>query len=237
MFKTVLIDFFDRHLPRLPEDCAIVAVDVVRATTTAITAATLGRTCFVVPTLTMAFELARRVRNPLLAGEQQGVVPPNFHLDNSPAEIAVRVDVDRPLILLSSSGTRLCHAAAKFKVPLLASLRNYPAVAEYVERFDNVALIGAATNGEFRQEDQLCCAWIAARLLDSGYSPANAATREIVKRWRNGSVTAWLGGKSAAFLRCTGQSADLEFILSHVGDVSSAFMLRGAEVVAADTIR
>jgi 2-phosphosulfolactate phosphatase len=235
MHKTVLIDCFENNLPRLLEGRAIVAVDVVRATTTAITGATLGRTCFVVPTLAMALELAKKVRDPLLAGELKGVVPPHFHIDNSPAELAKRVDVARPLILLSSSGTRLCHEAAKFKAAFAACLRNYPAVAKYIERFDQVALIGAASRGEFREEDQICCAWIAERLLDSGYSPANAMTSDLVKRWRNRPVTSWLAGESAAYLRSSGRIADLDFILDHVGDVSSTFVFRGAELVCASS--
>lgn len=233
MHKTVLIDCFERGLPHYLEGHAIVAVDVVRATTTAITAAAIGRTCFVVPSLTMAFELAKRMRDPLLAGEQLGVMPSGFHINNSPAELSTRTDVDRPVILLSSSGTRLCHEAAKFKVALLACLRNYLAVAAYLERFDKVALIGAATGSEFREEDQICCARIAHRLFDAGYSPANFATSDIVRRWQNRSVTAWLDGKSASYLRRSGQTADIDFILHHVGDVDFAVMLRDTRVVAA----
>jgi len=236
MRKTVLIDSFDCYLPPRLADYAIVAVDVVRATTTAITAAAVGRRCFVVPSLISAFELAKAVRNPLLGGEQLGVVPSGFHIDNSPSALLGRVDIDRPLILLSSSGTRLCHEAAKFDVALIACLRNYPAVGAYLQRFDKVVIFGAASRGEFREEDQICCARIAYQLFKFDYSPANAATSDIVKRWRKQPVTSWLCGKSAAYLRRIGQFADLNFIVDHVGDLSSVFMLRGAEVVDTGTI-
>jgi 2-phosphosulfolactate phosphatase len=179
--------------------------------------------------------MANSLRDPLLAGEQRGYVPAGFHIDNSPAELAQRVDVERPLILLSSSGTRLCHEVAKFKVALIACLRNYLAVASYVQRFNKVVLIGAATRGEFREEDQICCARIAERLLASGYAPADSATVEIVKRWSNQPANAWLVGDSAAYLRRIGQIGDLKFILEHVADVDSVFMLRGTEVIAAAT--
>ena len=236
MRKTVVIDCFDRYLPPQLEEYAIVAVDVVRATTTAITALTTGRRCFVVPSLTSAFELARTMRDPLLGGEQLGVVPSEFHVGNSPSELSQRSDVERPLILLSSSGTRLCHEAARCEVALVASLQNYRAVSEYLERFDKVALIGAASRGEFREEDQICCARIADRLLESGYMPANAATSDVVRRWAKRPATSWLGGESAAYLRRTGQSADLEFIVEHVGDVDAVFRLQGAEVVDVATL-
>lgn len=236
MRKTVRIDCFDRYLPLDLAGHAIVAVDVVRATTTAITAATTGRRCFVVPSLTMAFELAKTMRDPLLAGEQFGVVPPEFEIDNSPSALSRRIDFHRPLILLSSSGTRLCHEAAKCDVALLACLRNYPAAGAYLQRFDRVAIVGASTTGEFREEDQICCARIANLLCDSGYLPENIATSNIINRWGSRPVTSWLRGKSAAFLRRIGQSADLEFIVDHVGDVSSVFVMRGSEVVDAETV-
>jgi 2-phosphosulfolactate phosphatase len=235
MRKTVLIHSFDRYLPRELEGYAIVVVDVVRATTTAITAATRGRRCFVVPSLTTAFELAKTVRDPLLGGEQLGVVPSGFHIGNSPSELSRRVDIDRPLILLSSSGTRLCHEAAKFDDAFVACLRNYPAVGAYLQRFDRVAIIGAASRGEFREEDQICCSRIAAQLFELDYLPANAATDGIVKRWGKQPVSSWLQGDSAAYLRRSGQLADLQFIVDHVGDVDSVFRLRGAEVVNTTT--
>ena len=231
MRKEVLIESIDANLPRDFEYWAIIAVDVVRATTTAVTAMTTGRTCFVAPTIPVAFELAGKLWNPLTAGEHQGIVPPGFDLDNSTAEIARHKEVDRPLILLSSSGTRLCFEAAKYEVALVACLRNYSAVAKHVSRFDNVALIGAATRGEFREEDELCRAWIATSLFYSGYSPATAATNEKIRRWKNEAATAWLGGNSAAFLRRTGKVADLEFILENIGDVDSIYALKGAKII------
>jgi hypothetical protein len=37
-------------------------------------------------------------------------------------------------------------------------------------------------------------------------------------------------GKSAAYLRSSGQMHDLQFILAHVNDVDASFVLRGDEV-------
>ena len=73
----------------------------------AVTAVDLGRDCYPVNSASSAFLLADKLDYPLLAGELGGVMPPGFHMNNSPAELAQRNDVERPLILLSSSGTRL----------------------------------------------------------------------------------------------------------------------------------
>jgi 2-phosphosulfolactate phosphatase len=234
MPRSVVIDCFPSSVSRYRHGYAVVAVDVVRATTTAITAAAAGRRCFPVPSVNAALQLAGRLQNPLLAGEERGVMPAGFHLNNSPAQLAARTDVERPLILLSSSGTRLCSEAALCEAAFLACLRNYASTAHYLAmHFPAVALIGASSQDEFREEDQMCCAWMAEHLLASGYA-ADAKTFDIIERWRHKPADAWITNKSAAYLRTSGQSADLEFILEHVADLSDAFALRNGEVVMED---
>jgi 2-phosphosulfolactate phosphatase len=232
MHKTVVIDSFPESLSRYQKGYAIVAIDIVRATTTAITAVASGRRCFPVPTLEAALEVAGGLDNPLLVGEQRGVIPAGFHLNNSPTELLARTDIQRPVVLLSSSGTRLCHEASKCTLALVACLRNYRFTANYLaSHTDNVAIVGAGSRGEFREEDQLGCAWIAGLLLDAGFLPADRRTVEIVNEWSKTPVDAWLENKSAVYLRRTGQLADLNFILEHVSDLEALFMLNNGEVV------
>jgi len=232
MHKTVVIDSFPESLARYQKGYAIVAIDIVRATTTAITAVASGWRCFPVPTLEAALEVAGGLDNPLLVGEQRGVMPAGFHLNNSPSELLARTDVQRPVVLLSSSGTRLCHEASKCTLALVACLRNYRFTADYLaSHTDNVAIVGAGSRGEFREEDQLCCAWIAGLLLNAGFLPADRRTVEIVNEWSKKPVEAWLENKSAVYLRRTGQLADLNFILEHVNDLEALFMLNNGEVI------
>ena len=103
-------------------------------------------------------------------------------------------------------------------------------------RFTNIAVIGAGTRSEFREEDQMCCAWVAEALGNFGYEPRDQATREIIERWRGAAVDAWVGGKSAAYLRRSGQFADLRFVLDHVDDLDALFVLRNGEVVMESTL-
>src|SRR6266511_4253907 len=72
MPKTVVIDCFPESAARYVDDHVIVAVDVIRATTTATTAVALGRRCFPVPSLEAALPLAARLDNPLIVGEPGG---------------------------------------------------------------------------------------------------------------------------------------------------------------------
>lgn len=232
MTGEVIIDCFPERVARYRNSHALVLIDVVRATTTAITAVSAGWRCFPAASVAHARELAASFGDALLAGEQGGVMPAGFDLNNSPTGLLRRRDRERPVILLSSSGTRLCHEAGGCAAAFLACLRNYAAAADFIRGFSRVAIVGAGGGGEFRGEDQMCCAWIAARLLEAGHSAADRNTLEIISRWRNSAPDAWLPNKSAAYLVGSGQSADLAFILEHVGDLDAAFMLRGGEVVA-----
>lgn len=232
MRNSVVIDCFPEAALRYRQGYAVVAIDVVRATTTAITIAASGSRCFPVATLAAAAEMNERLPYALLAGEQRGIKPAGFDINNSPTEFLAYPEVGRPVILLSSTGTRLCHEAVHADAVFLACLRNYESVATHLAaNFPNVALIGAGSRGEFREEDQLCCAWIAERLLHFGYTAKDRNTLEIVRRWSGKPADAWICNQSANYLRNSGQLADLDFILKHVADLSTPFMLLNGEVV------
>ena len=232
MNRIVVIDCFPESVARWRDGYAVVAIDVVRATTTAITAVALGRRCFTVGDVDEAFALKARLDNPLLVGEVRGIMPQGFDINNSPSALTARTDIHRPAILLSSTGTRLCLAAQQSVGAFPACLRNYSADAAHLaQKFEKIAVIGAGTRDEFREEDQMCCAWIAGALKGFGYSPKDKATEEIVERWRGARTDAWIGGKSAAYLRNSGQLDDLDFVLDHIDDLRAVFSLRDGEVV------
>ena len=231
MPKSVVIDYLPESVSRYRPGWAIVAVDVIRATTTAITAAATGRRCFPVPTIDAALALAQGFNDPLLAGESNGRMPVAFELDNSPRQLADRTDIHRPLVLVSSSGTKVIHEAAGSEAIYLACFRSYSVLAGHLApRHDQVAVIGAGSKGEFREEDQICCAWIAAGLMSRGYMAGTSQTAEVVKRWRDAPPSACLCSRSIDFLRRTGQLGDLEFILAHIDDLDDVFEVRDGEV-------
>jgi 2-phosphosulfolactate phosphatase len=171
--------------------------------------------------------MARQFRNPLLAGEINGLKPRGFHMNNSPAELAGIHDVSRPLILLSSSGTKLIANAFGSDTLYLACFRNAAATADRLiqERYSKVALLGAGSRGEFREEDQMGCAWIAASLERAGYIPEDVASAQIVHQWGEAPVSACLISKSVDYLRRTNQIEDLRFILDRVNDLQEPFTL------------
>jgi 2-phosphosulfolactate phosphatase len=230
--RKVVIDVFPESVERYHEDFAIVGIDVIRATTTAITATASGNRCFPVPTIEDALALAAKLENPLLVGELSGNMPYGFDMTNSPAQIAEGIDRKRPVILLSSSGTQLIHNGQRSRFGnYIACFRNFSGLAKHLIKNQNdVAIIGAGTRGEFREEDQMCCAWVAEYLLEAGFIPVDLQTVEIVKRWSGASPEACLCSNSVQYLRRTGQERDLEFILAHIDDIDAAFEVKTQEV-------
>jgi 2-phosphosulfolactate phosphatase len=227
--RTVAIGCFSEGFDDFREDATTVAIDVIRATTTAVTGVALGRRCYPVATIDDAERLAQQLDAPLLVGELGGEMPYGFDITNSPAQLAERLDSERPMILLSTSGTRLIASAPP--PVFVACLRNYQAqIDELVNHHPRVTLVGAGTRGEFREEDQLCCSWIGAGLLSAGYEAVDETTTRVIERWRDSPAESFVGGKSTEYLRETQQLRDLEFILAHVNDLRDVFVYDDGEV-------
>ncbi len=232
MRKTVVIDCFPENVQHYRDGYAIVAVDVIRTTTTAVTAVALGRKCFPVPSLEAAVPLAARLTNPLLVGELGGSMPYGFDLNNSPADLAARTDIHRPMILLTTSGTRVICGAQEWQAVYVTCLRNYRAQIVYLaEHHPTVAVIGAGSRAQFREEDQLCCAWIAEGLVAAGYEPQDARTAAIIAQWSGAPVDKITEGASADYLRNSGQVKDLEYILAHVDDLREIYRFERGQVM------
>jgi 2-phosphosulfolactate phosphatase len=234
MKGAVIIDSFPESAARYREGYAIVAIDVIRATTTATTAVSLGRKVFPAQTTDEAFRIASTLKEPLLVGELGGNMPVGFDLTNSPAQIARRTDAHRPMVLVSSSGTQLMLNAAGAEAVYIACFRNLTAVVRHVAgRHSRIAVLGAGTRNQFRREDQMTCAWIAERLVASGYVPETEMTSLYVSRWSGKSPEEVRDGRSAAYLRQSGQEVDLEFVLSHFDDLDTVPSLINGRLVPA----
>ena len=228
MDKQVIIDCFPESARHYGAGYAVVAIDVIRATTSAISVAALGRDCYTVESLESAFALARRLDDPLLVGELAGDMPDGFHMNNSPVDLIARTDVHRPVVLLSTSGTRLIHEAQSADAIFLACFRNFSYTARYLAaRHSRIAVIGAGSRGEFREEDQMCCAWVAAQLQTAGFAACGEKTQEVIERWRGVPPVACRAGNSARYLLRTRQERDLDFVLTRIDDLPAAIQMRG----------
>ena len=167
-------------------------------------------------------------------------MPSGFDMNNSPADLELRTDVERPLVMVSSSGAPLMLEGGGLDDGAdVACFRNFSAVArELIGNYDRVAIIGAGSRGEFREEDQICCAWLGGLLTDAGYMAENDETNRIIERWRHAPATASEISNSVGYLSKSGQLRDYDFIVDHIDDVDQACSIVGNEVFAGpDTVR
>ena len=233
MDGTVIIDCFPKSAERYRDGYAIIVVDVIRATTVATTALHMGRRVFPAQTTDDAAIIAKTLKNPLLVGELGGNMPYGFDLTNSPALIAKRKDVHRPMVLVSSSGTQLMLNASGSKAVYLGCFRNVSSIAQFIsEKHNRVAVLGAGSRGQFRREDQMGSAWIAEKLIMSGYTPEDQKTEDLVYRWHGVNPEEIRGGKSAEYLMQSGQQQDLEYILAHIDDLETVPYLLNGELIS-----
>jgi hypothetical protein len=68
-------------------------------------------------------------------------------------------------------------------------------------------------------------------LLAAGYEPQNEQTLALVKRWSGAPVESITAGASATYLRNTGQTRDLDFILSHVDDLDEVYRFERNQIM------
>lgn len=230
MSKSFVIDCLPESALRYKDKYAITVIDVIRATTTATTSVRYGRKVYPVKDTDNAFILAEKMPDALLVGELGGNVPYGFHTTNSPLQMAALElipcghfsDTRRPIILLSSSGTQLLLNSEGADAVYLACFRNFSAVATHLAtHHSKVAILGAGTRGQFRREDQLCCAWIGKKLIAEGFEPEDQNTADTISRWEGVHVDTVREGRSADYLRRTGQVPDLEFVLNHIDDLGT----------------
>ena len=230
MKQSFTIDALPERGAHYRDSHAIAVVDVFRATTVIVTALSRGHRIYPVATLVEAMNVAGHLKNPVFAGEQAGVKPDGFDLNNSPAAVAALGGSD-PIVLLSSAGTQLLAHARGASDIYVACLRNFTATAMHIaSNVRRVALIGAGTRGEPRPEDQMVCAWIGRQLLDFGFEPESVSTMSEVEAWMGADPRMILSSPSADYLRETRQTDDIDFVLGHIDDVDAIAIYNGQQV-------
>ena len=132
---------------------ACVVIDVLRATSTIVTALNNGAS-EVLPVLNLedAIELARN--GYLIGGERGGIKPTGFSLGNSPAEYCTDVVMNRKICLTTTNGTKALINAKKWADKIyVASFLNLSATVSILSTYENIAIICAGNDGDVSYED------------------------------------------------------------------------------------
>ncbi|MGL6197085.1 MAG: 2-phosphosulfolactate phosphatase [Thermoguttaceae bacterium] len=184
--------------PELLSGQIAVVIDVLRATTTMITALKNGVKC-VCPQLEVeeTKQLKTRILNGLdprfpknissedilLGGERHGKKIEGFDLGNSPREYTIERVADKFLLFSTTNGTKALHQAKPAKSIYLASFLNAKATvdkiittilddAKYNEQpsVNQINIICAGTDGKFTEEDMCLAGLLVERVQRLGES-------------------------------------------------------------------
>ena len=179
------------ELPALKErdlrDAACVVFDVLRATSTFVTALHHGAKA-IVPVSEIPEALTIRQKQPdmLLAGERDGVKiraaqtgGVDFDLGNSPREFTPEKVRGKTIVSTTTNGTRALRAGTGAKTVLAASFLNLAVTAEFLRRLSppHVVLVCAGTRENTALEDVLA-AGALCEMLEVGSSRCDDRTAQ-----------------------------------------------------------
>ena len=180
----------DEADPAELQDRTVVVIDVLRATSTIVSALASGaRAIYPVASSEEAVRLASSLgrENTLLCGERRGLKIPGFHLGNSPQEFTPAEVEGRQLVMSTTNGTRALHAASGASRIVVGSLLNLSATVRAAAEAEQLAIVCAGREGRFALEDALCAGLLLERAEEARGSPlemddAGRAVRLLASR-------------------------------------------------------
>jgi 2-phosphosulfolactate phosphatase len=150
-------------------DKTVVAIDVLRASTTIITALHNGaREVIPVTTVESAVKLSAQLAGDivLLGGERGGRMIQGFSLGNSPAEYTAQKVKGKSIVFSSTNGSRVLVNGRYAREMAVCGFVNMTMVVNYLrERPRDFILACAGTNGAFSLEDSVCAGMVVHNLL------------------------------------------------------------------------
>lgn len=212
------VAFTLEELGRIPlAGASAVVVDVVRASTTIVTALAHGaRAVLPVATPDEAIARARAWTDgrALLGGERGGAPPPGFECGNSPAEYTAARVRGRTVVFTTTNGTRALLAVAGAKQVAVGGFVNAAAVGRWLARQPGeLLLVCAGELGRFCLEDATCAGLLVARLRAARpeTTPSDAArAAELLYAHYRADLPRMLGDAAwAQLLVAQGRGGDL----------------------------
>ena len=150
-------------------DKTVIAIDVLRASTTIITALHNGaREVIPVTTVESAVKLAGQLAGDvvLLGGERGGRMIQGFSLGNSPAEYSTERVKGKSIVFSSTNGSQVLVNGRYAREMVVCGFVNMRLVVDFLrERPRDFILACAGTNGAFSLEDAVCAGMVVHELV------------------------------------------------------------------------
>ncbi|MHA1597070.1 MAG: 2-phosphosulfolactate phosphatase [Candidatus Asgardarchaeia archaeon] len=167
-----IVPSYDDRIESLSKGSISIAIDVLRATSSIVTAIYKGASIVIpVSSVEEAFGMKEKVGDAILAGEIDCFKIEGFDKGNSPLEFLSDDVVDKKIILKTTNGTPLVRKLRHSRKIFACSLLNLSATANAVckvldELGDARILIAeAGTKGLFTEEDHLCATLLSQKII------------------------------------------------------------------------
>jgi len=147
----------------------VVVIDVLRATSTIVTALYNGARCVIpVDSVSRCMEIGKQIHG-ITAGERDGKIAEGLEHGNSPFEYPKEFIEGQTLVLTTTNGTRLLHMALEkgAKEIVVGSFANLSAVCDHlIEAKKDVMLACAAWKDRVNMEDSLFAGAVINRVKE-----------------------------------------------------------------------
>jgi 2-phosphosulfolactate phosphatase len=195
----------------------IVVIDVLRASSTIITALEFGARN-IVPVLSPDEAVGLKTRydseDVLLGGERGGLKIQGFDLGNSPLEYTNDVVNGKTIVFTTTNGTKAIRSANGAETLLISAYINLAATAKKVVELGNDTLIiCAGRQGSFSLEDAACAGTLCAtigRLISIEETDSAKATRMIAASYAS-PLDVFTASEHGQHLLSLGFKEDLEY--------------------------
>jgi 2-phosphosulfolactate phosphatase len=201
-------------------DRTVVVIDVLRATTSIVTALSNGAK-EVIPATSV--ESATKISASLggdvalLAGERNGRMIPGFDLGNSPSEFSEGKVRGRSIIFTSTNGSQALVKARYAHELVTCAFINLSAVAEFLaERPRDIVVLCSGRQGGLSLEDTVCAGMLIARTVDAAgddvsLPDAAVAAMSLYKSLGRGLLKMLKNSEHGRYLEEIGFGDDLKF--------------------------
>ena len=189
-----------------------VVFDVLRATSTFITALANGATeIHPVATIPEALELKKAIPRALLAGERRGVPFDGFDLGNSPLDY--RKPTGERIISLTTNCNAALRACAKAGRVLIGSLLNMGALIAHLkaDEPDSLLLVCAGTVREPALEDLFAAGMLCSQFPEAECSDAARITASVFRKYQEDPMHCLQDSRRGRTLMADSQREDIRW--------------------------
>ncbi|MCA1762453.1 MAG: 2-phosphosulfolactate phosphatase [Cryomorphaceae bacterium] len=146
---------------------AVVAIDVLRATTAICTAFQHGAEKLI-PVSTIEEAREYQGKGFLVGAERNGQIVEGFDFGNSPYSYMGDFVKGKTLVLSTTNGTKAINRAAKSHDVYIGALVNLDAIIkQFIDHPTDVLLLASGWQGKFNLEDSICAGAITEALINS----------------------------------------------------------------------